>query len=137
MIEFVLDVIGDLSIAITSYETSDDRSIYIRAFMSFYDSIKEIEFKSEQLIKSVEDYTNSYPKKSDFSDSRKSSRSFAFSIYNLVEKFEKFGFRYFDKPVELFPRELVEIFVVYWLLRPVFFRSLIEISAPDICFDKS
>jgi hypothetical protein len=137
MIEFVLDLAGDLAIAITHYEASDDRSQDIRAFMALYDSFKEIELKSERLITSVEDYTNAYPGASDFSHSRKMSRILSLSIYDLVTKFRKPGFRYLDKPFELFSPELTESFMTVGLIKHVSFRSLIEISAPDICFDKS
>jgi hypothetical protein len=65
MIEFVLDVVGDLSLAIARYQASDTRSRDIRAFIAYYDSIKEIEINAEALIKSFEDYTDSYPNGSD------------------------------------------------------------------------
>jgi hypothetical protein len=137
MIEFVLDVISDLSLAIASYTTSDCRSKDIRTFISFYDSIEEIEFKSERLINSFKECANSSPDRFEPSKLRVSIRAFSFSIHGLVEKFREFGFREFGTPLEIFSRELAESLVTVGSIKRVFCRSLLEISTPDICLNRS
>jgi hypothetical protein len=137
MIEFVLDVIGDLSLAIAHYETSDTRSRDIRAFIAFYDSIKEIEINAENLIKAFAEYTNSYPNASDPSRLRVLIRRFSSSIYKLAETFRAVGLRNSD-PLEYFSRELAESFITIGsALRPMFCRSLLEIASPDICINQA
>jgi hypothetical protein len=137
MIEFVLDVISDFSLAITSYTTSDLKSDDIRAFIAFYDSIKEIEIESEHLITSFKVCANSSPDRFKPSTLRASIRVFSLSIYRLVEKFREFGFRKFGIPLEIFNREIAESLVTVGLMKSVFCRSLLEISSPDICFNQS
>jgi hypothetical protein len=137
MIEFVLDVVGDLSLAIARYQTSDTRSQDIRAFIAFYDSIKEIEANCEALIKSFEDYADSYPNGSDPSALRVVIRKFSSAIYRLVETFRALGLKNSD-PLEYFSRELAESFITIGsALRPMFCRSLLEIASPDICINQA
>jgi hypothetical protein len=136
MIEFVLDVMSELSLAIARYETSDCRDQDIRAFMAFYDAIKSIESQSERLIAAFEEYITSYSEESDPSNLRSLIRRFSRSIYEFVEKFRSLGFRNAD-PLGCFSRELAEGFVTVGRIGSVFCRSLIEVSSPDICINQA
>lgn len=136
MIDFALDVLSDLSIAITSYKTSDFKGQDIRAFIALYDAIKAVATTATKLTLGFGDYTSLSDSNFDISLLRKLIRNFSASIYKLVDTFRKFGLRN-SVPLECFQPELARNFIPIGTIKSLFCRSLLEIATPDICLDHS
>ncbi|WP_427161159.1 hypothetical protein ACQFX9_06080 [Aliinostoc sp. HNIBRCY26] len=136
MIDFALDVLSDLSLAITSYKNSDFKGQDIRAFIALYDAIRLVTVTAKKLTLGFSNYTSSCESNFDVSILRKLIRNFSLSIYKLVDTFRKFGLRN-GIPLECFQPELARNFIPVGTIKSLFCRSLIEIAIPDICLDHS
>jgi hypothetical protein len=128
MIDFSLDILQKFAEAIANYELSSNKAKDLLAFIIFYNSIRVVELKAEELLIGFEKYTDLSDRNFDLSILRSLVRDFSFVIYKFVDYFRKYSFRSFGTPLEIFKPELVETLVTVGTIKSIFCRSLLEIA---------
>jgi len=130
MINFVLDILKGIILAITDKKISGSKSKAIRTFITLHDSLKAVEASSEELLLLFTKYVNSDGKSIKQTELRNAIRIFS----NTVCKFAS-EFRRVNTPIEIFSKDLAQTFYDITDGKLLICRSLIEAATPNVCID--
>ena len=132
MISFALDILKAVVLTITTSRITDNKAKAVRAYVALHDKIERVERVSEELLADFRAYLDSNDKGIDPSRLRRRIRDFSAAVCDFAEEF-----RVAQLSLRLFSADLSGTIKTIVAHKLDISRSLLEVTAPAICVDKS